>query len=458
MVLILLLFVMLGLFTMNYCILGHDIMSPPALMSAGFLLSIIFALTQMETWGLNDFHWNTFCVISGSVLLFSIGYYVALILLKSLHRRVDGKLVYKGCTFELPYIKINNTIVIIFIMFAIVVGFVYLKAVIQIAAANGASGNLGNYLYIYRRIASFGDDNNSSFRINRLVKYSYQFVCAVGYFWCYILVNNYIKTRKFNKLVTLAVLACIIVACCNANRMEFVFYPISMLVIYFVLISAHKKWYWKSQIKYISRIIFLMTILALVFSASSSIIGRNVQGGIFYNLVIYIGSPIKLLDMFIQSNKLASSTIWGQETFASTINYLLSKTQYAALQYSTQKEFSYYNGLSLGNVYSGLRCYLHDFGYYGIVIILPIYGALFSLFYENIKVYLVKAKYIVPYRLIFYSYLVHCVCLEFYSNYFFERTLTTSMLIRFVSIWIFGKLYIEFQKTIPNIKFIIIRK
>jgi len=423
-----------------------DILCPPVILSATYCISIGFAITQMQRWGLNTFHWNTFAAIVGGVCFFSISYHLGALVWRHIHGKA---VIQSGKKIELKYIKVNNIILLAFIAIAIVIGVLYLKEVIRIAKANGASGTWSNYLYVYRRIASFGEEN-ATIGLNRYIKYGYEFVRAVGYLMCYFIVNNYFVQKKINKLILVAILVCIFVSSCNANRLEFIFYPISILTMSYILSKARAGWENRSNIKLILKLSVVFGVLILVFSATSTVIGRNVQGDIFYNITIYLGGPIKLFDMFMQ-DKQVSLFVWGQETFGSTVNYILSKTQYSALQYSTQKEFRYYNGLSLGNVYSGLRCYVHDFGYVGLSIIMSIYGALFSWFYNGVKISLYKNK-IIPYGLIFYSYVIHCVFLEFYSNYFFEKTLTTTMLKMVIIIYVSGWYFVKVRHRY-NIRF-----
>ena len=155
---------------------------------------------------------------------------------------------------------------------------------------------------------------------------------------------------------------------------------------------------------------------------------------------MYAGGPVKLFDMFIK-NPVPNSGIWGKETFPSLLKTFRS-LGYDIPQYISKKEFRFYNGVNLGNVYSAYRNWLSDFGINGVYILQTI----FALFY-NSYYYLLRKKGYKKHilALIIYGYMAEAIFLHPIDDWLFSMFVSVGFIIYIIVFWL---LYIMITKKV----------
>ena len=85
-------------------------------------------------------------------------------------------------------------------------------------------------------------------------------------------------------------------------------------------------------------------------------------------------------------NIINSSNVFGQETFRSFVKFfsnLIGSGLYG--DYKLFLPFNYYNGISLGNVYTTFYPFLRDFGYFGVIICSMLMGVISEYLYYLAK-------------------------------------------------------------------------
>ena len=150
-------------------------------------------------------------------------------------------------------------------------------------------------------------------------------------------------------------------------------------------------------------------------------------------LGVYLAAPLKNFDTFVREGKFGNKLVYS-ETFRGLINSFgrfLGRTDW---QRNLELPFRRVNGYSLGNVYTAFYCYLHDFGYPGLVGLVIMMAAISQIVFLKV-VYGRKQKKI-SIMLITYSYMYQGILLSFFSDRFYMHVFTLNMIKYLLSWWL----------------------
>lgn len=412
-ILLILLFV---IFFGGYIVSDGDFFAPTCIATLGFIFSTICAAINSGYWGL-QLENKTIEIIIG-------GLFCYLIIETIVKTFIFGKYKSTASRFSSTYHSLNRINIAYGIMGFFLVGeigaiLLYLRQVVHVARRHGGSGSLALLLNLYRNLSSFHTLDKSDtfpFWLNLL----YVTVIGLGFFWAYILINNYMIDKKISKstiLNVLLVIVSIVMNMANANRTRMIELAISIAV--YIWFFQHRVLGWKSRMKFktLIKVAVAVIVFILLFFGVRNLVGRNDSRSLLYVITHYFGVPIAGLNEFLKNP--ISSPIWGKETFAGINNYIGAHFNKSDLVYATQKEFRTIQGINIGNVYTAFRSYIHDFGVGGTIVLTSIESCIMSVAYYSIKKRV--SNKIIDTRLLLFPIIYYANVLMFYADWFYEQ-------------------------------------
>lgn len=433
-----------------YCIVAYwltnkSLFSPPVLAGGMFAVGCLFLTYNLSYWGV-DLSGDTYGIIIGGLLLF-LFVFVAITYKSPRRKFLNG-----NTDTRIETIKLHPFFYYGAILFTILSFALYLRNILKIASFFGANGSVAEKLAAYRYYSShttLTSGSSAQMAVGGLEYWLHLIVESSAYVWVYIFVNNWFSEKEKNKWIVAIIALSIANSLLTGGRLDIARIPLSFLIIY----SAY--WYrlnskrFKLPTKFIRKIVIVFISILFSFVIARNILGRTSVGyrsatDPIYYLSIYLGGPIALLDLFLKTPPEASD-IWGKETFAGTLRNIGKFFNKPELTYVTHKEYRYYQGISLGNVYTAFRSYIYDFGIIGMIILVAVMAIIFGLMYRHVMYG--RKKNGIDVTLIFYSYWCFAAAMMFYADYFFERFFTQATF-RFIVILFIWKLYIKYKRRI----------
>lgn len=154
-----------------------------------------------------------------------------------------------------------------------------------------------------------------------------------------------------------------------------------------------------------------MFLLACVlFWLTGVAVGRQIESSPFDYVATYIGYSLILFGSFLDGGSFPANGLFGSETFIGIYSFIGSHFGVSDFIYTYHLEWQYVGGMSMGNVYTAYRYWLHDFGVVGMLLISCVYGAFYSIFYGKAKGYR-KPRSSINYPLLMFSYFAYGVVL-----------------------------------------------
>ncbi|HFU4392629.1 TPA: O-antigen polymerase, partial [Streptococcus suis] len=349
-----------------YWLHKKDIMSPSIVLCAVYLLCVLFAISNWDLWHLETYSKEASTLIIIAIVTFSI---TGLICSRVVLYRRKEIIMEDTNKTKITEIKMSNIFILLnFIVCSFAIAWLN-------SITLGTSGAIGLSEAMTTQIAI-------PFVLNVLGRY----VRIQGYFFGFVLVNN-VNTRKFilrDLWLVIFVSLTALQSLVSGSRMEII------KIIAFLLIASyilwHKKNGWDRNIsfKYI-RIgtITLVVFFVLFYQMRYFKVGDSSGYSPLYYISLYIGAPIKLLDLYL-TNPIAPSSLFGQETFT-TFNTNLASL--GIIEHSVERhlEFRGIGSLGLGNVYGAIRRYYQDFGLMGMIILVGGMSFIFHKAYYSIR-------------------------------------------------------------------------
>ena len=373
-----------------------DLFFPSNIVMLMYLLSLFFLVGEMNKWSGN--------ISSKSLILLLLGLTVYLVfslttlkifsrvsLLKKKQNSTRVKLTAKQA---LPVIADGITVlIIIYEIFAIVKYYIDIK---NISSSIRTYSSFGEMIGNYRNAAAYGNLNIS---ISTFSAYNYQIMLALAYIYAGIVIQYIVSKQKTSlKWKILHYSPIIIYGACTiltGGRNPLINLGLAIIVMYFIKLKQIKG---KNPLRFktICKLVLGGSVALISFSSFRGLVGRTSDYTTFDYLAMYIGAPIKLFDLFINSAQQITHRFIGQETFTSFLGDIGKDVG------SSNLEFRSSNGFGLGNVYTPFRRYYSDFGIWGLIILTAIQSFFYSFYYSKLVNNKVKGIDICT---ILYSYL-----------------------------------------------------
>lgn len=329
----------------------------------------------------------------------------------------------------LEYIDVSSLILVIIICFCIFSIIWHYK---YLVSAVGNMSSLSIMITRYRNMVVWGTlQTKMPSLLSRVSRLSFNF----AYLSIYIFINNFIVTKSFKRNVKFLIPVILFsIESVLWGARGYIMYLIFATVIYaYVLSQRDSGWKYKLGLKYISRIVLTLSVIAILFVISGNFVGRSSYGSLFYKIALYFGGGIALLNDFFESGGIHSRG-FGAATFV-TMNSFLSR-RFGRTDFSeyTQFEFRSHGDYNWGNVYTAIRRYYQDFGIIGVLIFVTIFAVFFGVYYTSIK----KNKYSrkVDGALLFYGVMIRAQFLFFYDDELFSDFFTPSIIVTLIELFI----------------------
>jgi oligosaccharide repeat unit polymerase len=217
---------------------------------------------------------------------------------------------------------------------------------------------------------------------------------ASAYIYLYIFINNLLakkKSIKSNIILLFPIVLFIIDSLLFAARG----YMLNLMIagiVYWYIIYSNKKGNYKVNIKLIKKGLIILLIIVILFVFLRQFVGRSMseksKSDPVYYVSIYVGAPIQLLDLYLNEDDFDCSNedaYFGKNTLNALYNYVKSKSSDNEALSSGDLEFRFSNGYNIGNVYTSIRTYYSDFGYFGTLICSMILSSFYTALYYLTK-------------------------------------------------------------------------
>lgn len=446
MALVFLISVLFIIFLLSYYLFNEDIFSPTVLLSGSYLISAICCLYNIKTWGVN-LHIYTVILILLGIVFFAIGeFFVKYVKLP--HLKVKKCLSDEQNKYEFTsnVITVKKYKIVIVVLINIIITYLLYKEIIRIAYINYQ--DWGNLIYNYKTNAHNDSLNNSSLSImfTQMLKITKSF----GYIFLYVFINNMYyslggrlyKLRK-NFIYLLPALFLSIQSLLKGVRIAIIALIIGGVFMAYFLAQNKKGWSFKFKIKHLIYSIVSISIILITFYQVKELFGRQQEDlGVVGYATTYLGASIQLFDQYMYDG--SDTSINTIETFSGLISSLKKVGLFTNYMVLEQPEFRYSpTGLSIGNVYGGVRSYYNDFGILGVCVGFFIMSVILNVWYSKLK----KRTFIKSNRIlsfILYSSLVYgIVFLTFYD--YLTPKIAIGFIAEIIILWICIKLVFSFK-------------
>lgn len=405
----------------NYTIAHGDIFNPAVLFCTVNFVHLLILACVKNYYGV-ELSFNTSAVILSGQIIFTVVNFLTFVKMKNT--------TINSNKYECQYIKVQTFWVICFIILELIVAYEMYKYMKSIVSYLGISGTLANIIGGFNSTIKFDSESLSGSGISRsaLLSYGKPAVNAIGLFLMGVEVNNYFATKKRNVLVYISLVLLLFISLMGGSRGD-AFRLLTALLCMIVLLKRKIQGsIRKGNTKLLFRICVGAIALVIIVVNTRGYFGRTVDNSLpFWRPIFpYVGAPIANLNYFIEKNgNLASSTLFGQETFCYLYKYLGIRLHINNWIYDVNLPFIYQNGINTGNVYTMYYMFLEDFGYWGIFPLTLIIALYYSKQYKK-EINFSRSTGIINFRTILYCYMFNALVMLMFSNRFYEDLLSTS--------------------------------
>ena len=320
--------------------------------------------------------------------------------------------------------------------------------------------SVGGNIFDIKNIASYISEFDKTVKFSEnfiktpfLVGNMRTLVLAVGTWFIYITINNFISKRKIDFYDISIIIISMVLSLLNGSRTP-LFFMISSGLVYFLLITTmnNKQINNKFDLKILLKVGIVGIAFLCLFGTFAKMLGRDIKENPMDYLAIYCGAEVKNLDLFLQEDHDRDAQYFGAQTFQPLIASIGRKIDSDAFEnYKLDLPFRKVGGYNLGNVYTTFYPYIYDFGYPGLVFFVMIMAFISQIIYE--KAQKIKDGYPSIWT-IAYGSVFSCLLLSFFSNKFYENVFTTDFVKRLI-IWYLCILFFckfDFKKMMKKLK------
>lgn len=432
-----------------YFVNGLSLVSPAIAFTLPFGFAVINLIFNIKRWSV-ELQWSTYLVIVVGIFSFYIG--TEIIRYISKKRRIKGLSALHNTQISIANLKrINISTLSASLFFAFqMISFVFcLYAISRVAARNGFTGNIISRIAGYKYLGTFTTRSTSLGRIGNLL---YGVCTASGYVWAYILVYQFVQSKKPQKIVILNAVASIAINLIKGGRQS----AIQLLVaggVFFLLLQMITKKRKRMSLKQLFVLALISVAVIGSFQWVGGVFGRVSRASFSHYIAIYLSAPIYNLDHFLRGSHSLPS-IFGKMTFVRLITDLGSKLHISEWIYPLDLPYLRANGYSTGNVYTTFYAYIYDFGYPGIIVLPFIMGVISQMIFETAKRALQKRDGKIHVSVMVYGFIYYMLAFSFFSNKFYEGVVTigfvTRMIYWFIIIWFLERLSISIKAKSPT--------
>lgn len=329
---------------------------------------------------------------------------------------------------KLQSIEVSNKLIFLLIILQIltIISFIYYLNDIANAYNNYAiiNGPFTKKIRLYDWLIKFNLDVFRNLNVSKpyIYRFGFPLVSTFGYVVLYIIINNFIVSKKISILqIIVFLLMCVSIILTGSRTPLFRIITFS-LIMYYVLACRNGN-FKNGNLKFLLKLIFVITMTVFFMFFVMKLMGRgDTMGKSLANyLFVYLGAEIVNLDTFLHGNDISFlsgfSILFGQYTFQPVYTYIGKIFNIPFLYYPTIEVYGKSaNGIEIGNVHTTYYPFIYDFGYIGILLIAVI--AFYYIYsYQNL---IIHKKIGFDYKLFIFAYLFNDLVMLFFSSRFFE--------------------------------------
>lgn len=203
----------------------------------------------------------------------------------------------------------------------------------------------------------------------------------------------------------------------KGGRFPVVAFIIGAFFLYYYFWRRTKGWGKVIPVKYIVRIVMIIAGVIAAFWFSKELVGRLSKDNDLMGYVTrYFGGGPVLFELYLKDSSMLHDA--PNETFAGLISSL-NKFGFN-LTGRAYHEFRAASGIMIGNAYSALRNYYHDYSIFGVILFNYILAFVFSIKYYDLK-FCSDITYKKAFSLTLYASFIYTVFFQFFTDYFFAR-------------------------------------
>lgn len=409
-----------------------NLFSPSSIMCESYILAVLCAIINIDKWNIS-ISVKTFQIIIIGILSFIIP---SFFVLHCYFKKNDNESQKSG---EYNYC-INKQIYLILIILQFAALILYLYYVIKTIGGIGNVFRLSEILHDYREGTSYGDlESLVPTYVNQLVKISQ----VVSYVSLYNIFYEKMIKKTRNDCLFLNIVSIVLfiaLSLLSGGRYKMIAFFLATLVMGYTIF---KKMTNKGiNIKNILKIFLLIVAIILCFSKTRTLVGRTNDDDLVSYVSSYFGGSIQLLDLYLK-NPIENDGIFGKESFYA-LNNTLAKFGIVP-KYRMHLEFRSSNGVVIGNVYTAFRCFYHDFGIIGVVILQALLAIIWTCWYKRIIKQSDMSKF--DSSFIFYCMFINCLFFSSYRDNFFSSTMSVATITMVLYFVIIKKLLIKEYKV-----------
>lgn len=410
MIIILYIFSLLCLVLLCLKMSNRDYFNITLIFLAGYLLSAICCLYNLNEWAIN-IQFSTIAIVFAGLCSFMLGSFCG--------KRIKTKQIF--CYKEISIFEVIKKggskcklwLAIFFDIFIIVLLY---KDIVRIASLNWVSW--GNLFYNFR--ANLGNEELNagySFIVNIGLRITKPLAFIYATIFTGIMLDPDDNTPFTNKLkYCIPIVLYSFQVILQGYRIQFIALIIAIIFNIFFFTQIVHNWKGRINLKIAFQSVVFFALICIGFYYIKFVIGKlQESNGVIAYVTNYFGGSLQLFDMYLQypANN-------GYETFAAFINSLQKFGFFERINTVVQHEYrSASTGVYIGNVYTGFRNYYNDYGMLGVLFFSTILGYIFSIWYQSIK--LTRSwNTNRMYKYILYSSLLYTIVFHFFTDYFFS--------------------------------------
>ena len=368
------LFIILLYLSFSYVASNRDIMEPAVLLVTGYLIACVSCIYNIDNWGV-DMHANTVVLLSVGIICFVLG--------DAFSCALQKKHLSKNEMSQPHYIYVSDAKTVFFVLFYIVVLVLAIKDMISVAG--GWMGTLNSTMNEYRAAFSYNDVRTSTLVVQL------QKICkGSAYVYLYIFFNNFWVSKSTGKAkpiignikYLLPVITYAILTLFRSGRLNIIMIMVAGLFYFYFIWHRIVGWNRVISWKFVKRLIIAFVVFCVVFFVTREMVGRQNKSTFVDYLTMYLGGSFQLLDQFMENS---IDTISGYESFP---GILMSFRKLGLYDQYIRKSLEFRTtptGVYLGNIYTGIRRFYHDYSMLGVVVMQFLYGYLFGSLYKKIQ-------------------------------------------------------------------------
>lgn len=423
----------------NIYIKKTPIIHPTILFCFTFWLNAVFYLVWIPKFP--DIRINTALLVLLFCLLFSISAGVKIELKttdKWKKNTCDSTRENRGF---IHYICVSNYKTNIFLIFSIISFVAYYFAIRNIVLSAGVG--LSSYSSIMAAYSAISKFTTKNVDIPVYVKLMKELVYAAGFVLGFIQINNFFVNGKkaVKPVIAFNIVISGLISLIIGSRSELVKLILAMVIMSFAYTIAYSTH--KNQKKLTFKIVILFFLILISFKTLGNLLGRINTRTLLETLFMYIGGPLKNLDIAINEKNLYSE-LPGQLTFAYQYRNLANLLRDNNLMYNTSLPFTVLNDTDLGNVYTAFAVYLADFGILFSAALIVIMGFICGFLYRKFFISIINNSK--PMWILVYSFLTYSILMEGFSEKFYGILFSANLYRHFIWFYLLIRFFMKNYK------------